>query len=62
MSWWQFAARHHVIPLVEIDDLDVPRMAIAPMETDSPLVIDSDAVLSGAIATEFFKPVSRRDA
>ena len=43
-----------------IRDFDVERVTAAPFETDSPLVIDSDAILTGTISLEFFKSVTRR--
>ena len=45
-----------------IRDLDVERVTAAPLETDSPLVIDSDAVLSCSIAAEFFESICGRDS
>jgi hypothetical protein len=35
-----------------VDDLDIQSTVISPMKADSPLVIDSDAVLSTAISSE----------
>ena len=40
-----------------ICDFDIERVTAAPLETDPPLVVDADAVLSVAITTEFFKPI-----
>jgi hypothetical protein len=37
-----------------IDDFDVVGVAIFPSETDSPLVIDPDTVLSGPVVPQFF--------
>jgi hypothetical protein len=31
---------------------------IAPAEADSPLIIDPDAVLTGAITTQLFQPIA----
>ncbi len=42
-----------------ICDLDVERITDAPFEADSPLVIDSDAVLSCSVTAEFFKSIRR---
>jgi len=44
-----------------IRDLDIERVTAEPLKTDSPLVIDSDAVLPSAIAAEFFKSICRWD-
>jgi hypothetical protein len=41
---------------VVIRDLDIIGVAIAPMETNPKLIVDSNAVLPGAIAAELFQP------
>jgi hypothetical protein len=46
---------------VIIDDLNVVRATVAPDEADSPLLIDSYAVLSLSVSHESFQAVSRRD-
>ena len=46
--------------LVIVDDLYVVRICTVPSKTDSVLIVDADAVLSGAIALELFEPVRRR--
>jgi hypothetical protein len=46
---------------VIIDDLDLARVAIMPYKTDSPLVVDSNAVPASPIAGELLEPVSRRN-
>jgi hypothetical protein len=46
--------------LVVIDDLHVFSVAIGPFETDAPLVVDSDAVLTFPVAGEFFEAVPGR--
>jgi hypothetical protein len=38
--------------LVIIDDLDLVSVAIEPFETDTPLVVDPDAVLAGSIGLQ----------
>ncbi len=43
-----------------IDDLNIERVATHPAETQSPLVIDPNAVLTHSVANEFFKLVSGR--
>jgi hypothetical protein len=47
-----------LLSLVVVHDLDVLRVPVAPRETDPPLVIDTDAVLPGAVASQRLKPVS----
>jgi hypothetical protein len=42
-----------------IDNFDVLRSAISPDETDSPLLVDSDAMLTSPIADQSLHPVSR---
>src|ERR1022692_2573529 len=46
-------------PLVIIDNLNVLRGALSPGKTDSPLIVDSDAVLPLSIADQSLQPVSR---
>jgi hypothetical protein len=41
---------------------NVERVTAAPFETDSPLVINSDAMLSSSIAAQLFKSIRRRDS
>jgi len=42
---------------VIVYDLNVVGIAISPRETDAPLIIDSNTVLAGPIAAEFFKAI-----
>jgi hypothetical protein len=44
---------------VIVDDFDVMGMAGFPSEADAPLVVDSNAVLTLAVAFQCFEPVSR---
>lgn len=44
-----------------IDDFDIGRIAVLPAETDSPLIIDSNTVLTVPISSEFFQSISRWD-
>lgn len=37
-------------------------LAVAPEEADSPLVVDADAVLAGAVALQGFEGVAGRNA
>lgn len=45
-----------------VNDLDLERIAVLPAETNSPLIIDADAVLSGSITTELLEPIPGRHA
>jgi hypothetical protein len=40
-----------------IDDLHVKRIAVAPRKADTPLVVDSDAVLTGSISLKFLQSI-----
>jgi hypothetical protein len=44
-----------------IDDLDIVSVALAPHETDSPLIVDPDAVLTLAVAAKLLQPVAGRN-
>ncbi len=48
-------------PSVVIHDFDFVRVTITPEEARSPLVIDSNAPLSGTITPKFLQPVRRWD-
>lgn len=41
-----------------VGDLDVVRVAVAPPKADAPLIVDANAVLPDAIATEFFQSIA----
>ena len=45
-----------------IHDLDFIRIASAPYEAEPPLIVDSDAVLAGAVALERLQAISGRNA
>jgi hypothetical protein len=47
---------------VIVDDFHFVSVARTPPEPDTPLVIDSNAVLTGSVAFQRFKPIARRDA
>jgi hypothetical protein len=51
----------HVLLLVIVDDLDVVSISAGPTETDSPLVVDANAVLTYALAEKFFEVVGGWD-
>src|SRR5438132_179688 len=44
---------------VIVDDLDIPCAVLAPVETDSPLIVDADAVLAAPAALQRLKAVAR---
>jgi hypothetical protein len=46
--------------LVIVNDLDVIGVTVGPAKANSPLIIDSDAVLSPAISGEFLQTIGRR--
>src|SRR5713101_2431243 len=48
------------VPSMVVDDLDVPRAVVSPSEANSPLIIDSDAVLPTPITAKLFQSVARR--
>jgi hypothetical protein len=41
-----------------VGDFDFMGISIPPNETDSPLVVDANAVLAGAAASQGFEPIS----
>src|SRR3546814_12161772 len=43
-----------------VDDLDMVGASTRPYETDSPLIVDADAVLSCPITFERFQAIARR--
>jgi hypothetical protein len=47
---------------VIIGDLDVCWSGRCPNEADTPLIVDTDAVLAFAVALQLFEPVAGRDA
>jgi hypothetical protein len=55
MDWSLMASRS-----MRVNDLDVEwaPLAIGPLETDAPLIVDSDAVLSRSIALQGFKAIA----
>src|SRR6266852_4784698 len=50
------------IRLVVVDDFDIGRTLLGPCETDAPLVVDADRMLSAPVSRERFEPVRRRRA
>jgi hypothetical protein len=51
-----------VCTLVVVDDFDVIGVAAMPPETNSPLIVDTDAVPAFAIALQGFEPIGGRYA
>jgi len=47
---------------VVIDNDDVKRIPILPAKADAPLIVDANAVLTGAVAFELLQTVAGRDA
>jgi len=45
-----------------IGDLDIECVTASPLETDSPLVIDADAMLPCAVTAKFFESIRGRHA
>jgi len=43
-----------------VHDLDIARVSVAPAETDSPSIIDANAVLTDAVGTESLETIARR--
>jgi hypothetical protein len=42
-----------------INDLNIPGFASGPEETNAPLIVDADAILTAARTLEFFESISR---
>ena len=58
MYWVYF---FHGFTSMVVDDLDITCVAVPPFETDPPLLIDANAVLSLPASRQRFKPVGRRN-
>jgi hypothetical protein len=43
---------------VVVDDLDLKSIALAPLEANSPLIVDANAVLTGTVTVQTFQPVA----
>src|SRR5215471_18996033 len=48
--------------LVVVDDFDMGWTLLGPGETDPPLIVDADRMLTFTVACERFEPVARRGA
>ena len=44
-----------------VDDGDIECISVSPTKADAPLVVDPNAVVAGAIATELLQPIARWD-
>jgi len=59
-GWIGGCARRAVVRfLVVVADLDVIRVSVFPAEANSPLIVDSDAVLARAVSRESFQSIPR---
>jgi hypothetical protein len=54
--------RRYSASSVIVGNLNLKGIAVAPGETDPPLIVDADAVLSFAAPFQLFQPVSERHA
>ena len=45
-----------------IDDLHLVSVTLSPLETDAPLIVDSDAVLTLTVTVQFLQAIAGRDA
>jgi hypothetical protein len=50
-----------VLPLVIIQDLDFPCFTFAPPETDPPLIVNADALLTASVTLQGFAAVAWRN-
>ena len=51
---------HLTLLSVIVHDLDIARPVVGPTEADTPLHVDPNAVLTGAVASQCFQPVTRQ--
>src|SRR5438034_7686657 len=49
-------------PSMIVDDFDVPRAVISPAKANSPLIVDSDAMLPTPITADLLQPIAGRHA
>ena len=40
-----------------VDNFNLSSFGAIPLKTNSPLIIDADAILTGSVTLEFFEPV-----
>jgi len=57
MDWWKTLRAHSCNLSVIVHDLDIERIAMVPAKADAPLIVDPNAVLTGAIPDEFLQAV-----
>jgi hypothetical protein len=60
MDWFDFL-RHGSFLSMIVNNLDIERSRVFPAKTDAPLIVDTDAVLSGPAAAQGVQPIVRRD-
>ena len=58
----QLGLSSHKITSVVIHDLHISDFAVPPGKADSPLIVNPDTVLSGAVAIERLQAIPRRNA
>src|SRR5579872_4215647 len=56
----RYFASGHIQDSVIVRNLNVARVALFPVKADPPLIVHTDAVLSCAVAVQFFQPIPRR--
>jgi hypothetical protein len=56
MNWRQLLCSHRSSS-VRVDDLDLMRVAVPPLEADPPLVVDPNAVLTRPLPRELLEPI-----
>jgi len=59
MNGLQFPGHDRLLPVV-IHDFDLVRVALAPHETNAPLVVDPNTVLAFSFPAQPFQPIPRR--
>jgi hypothetical protein len=52
-------SRHGVLSSVVVCDFNAVSVAFSPAEANSPLIIDSDRILTATIADEFLQSIAR---
>src|SRR5579872_5950537 len=61
MDGWQSQSRH-VDSSVVVCNFNIASVAVFPVEAESPLIVHANAVLTVAIAAQFFQAIPRRHA
>ena len=60
MDWREFAFAHRFRSVI-VGEFNVECVTISPPETEAPLPVDADAVLSRAIASQLLQSIPRRN-